>query len=70
MVEGSKPAQKKAAPQGAASPKAAASVGDIVGVTNISDRHINTCKGTIPPGKSGKASLGEAKQLSKFLERT
>lgn len=41
---------------------------DVVNVTNISDRVINTSKGSIGPGEHGKATVAEARSLNKFLK--
>ena len=50
-------------------PKKAESVRDVVNVKNTSTRSINTSQGTIKAGESGKAMVGELRQLHKFLGR-
>ena len=42
---------------------------DIVKVENISNRQINTSKGTIAIGGKGEATVAELRQYSKFLKR-
>lgn len=39
-----------------------------VAVKNISDRLINTSMGSIPPGKTGRASVAETHSYSRYLE--
>lgn len=68
MAESKKKATKAAAPK-----KAVASVvaqKDVVDVKNISTRLINTSKGTILPGESGKATIAECRTYNKWLEKT
>ena len=50
-------------------PKKAESVSDVISVKNISTHSINTSQGTIKVGESGKATVGELRQLHKFLGR-
>jgi len=44
--------------------------GGDVSVRNISDRLVNTSKGSIPPDECGFATEQECRSLGKFLEKT
>ena len=50
-------------------PKKAESVSDVINVKNICSHSVNTSQGTIKAGESGKATVGELRQLHKFLGR-
>ena len=54
-----------AASKGAASP---ADVTKVVNVKNTSGGIVNTCKGTIKAGKTGKATIAELRAYSGYLE--
>ncbi len=62
----SKKKSEVAAPKKAAAP---AAVGDVVEVKNISGGIINTSKGQIESGETGKATIAELRSLNKFLEK-
>jgi hypothetical protein len=63
-------ADSTAAPKKAAVVKKKAKKGNGVAVKNISNRIINTSKGSIKPQLEGFATEAECVQLNKFLERT
>jgi hypothetical protein len=65
-----KAAKKAVAPEGATVDfKATVPESLYVAVKNISNRLINTSKGSINPGETGEASVAEARQLNKYIEK-
>ena len=71
MTEAATKKAVKAAPAAKAAEvvKKAANQSDVVKVKNISAKAISTSKGRIEPGKTGKATVAELRQLHKFLEK-
>jgi len=61
-------AKKATTPSGVVAPKAVKQT-DVVKVRNKTSGIINTTKGPIEAGKEGQATVAEARQLSKYLEK-
>lgn len=62
----SKKKSEEAAPKKAAAP---AKQSDVVDVKNTSDGVVNTSKGVIKAGETGKATIAELRSYGKWLEK-
>ena len=57
------------AAKAAVASKKAAKPSGVVEVKNISKKVVPTSKGQIQPGKTGKATVAELRQLHRYLEK-